>query len=979
MYMVHKVVSTGANNGMLDWGGTAAGNNAWPFGGGTIYTDFGSSAQYNIGNPTTSLSAAYHITSVEAAANSYAFYVDGGTGGSAGGTSPLYSNNYNTVAWTSAPPFLGATTVAGRVLDGWVAEIYFTNAVQTTADRQKNEGYLAWKWGLQGNLDPSHPYKSAAPLNPLPLTMSIGGGVTGGTPGSVLFIDNIGALAQDNNSFFWNDTTKTLKLGAPSGGYLYNLVDTINSPTNFERGILDWNVTANVFTIGTPASSHGGTGQKRETRLYTMDKPALFIVPSASGDNWFEDNAGNFTMTGYQNFGTGDGALSSLTTGFQNAAFGTSALANCTIGSSNMAVGFNTLLNCTTGIDNVAIGSQALTRCTTSNSNIALGTSALLNLQTGSQNVAIGEAAGSGSLTTASYNTAIGGGTLNVAKDNSTGNTLIGCYAGSGLTSVGGDSYNTFIGFGAGQNMPAADSCTIMGMWNGPSAYRSSIVAFANRNDQLLQDWSYITNNVWSFQASVRAAPVGLHVYNILDNYNSPVNYERAILDWNATANIFSIGTQAGGTGVVRPMKFVGLPNKTTPIGADHIILSDSASSGTLATALISSLPGGGGGMSIGGAVTGGTPGSVLFIDGSSNLTQDNANFFWDDISKYLKIGSSGTQAVVYLNSLPALYQKPNASGANWFEGNAGNVTLTGYSNFGTGDNCLSSLTSGYQNTAVGTFALQDMKDGSNNVALGSSALRFCVSDQNNMAMGASALGSLGSGGAGAGSNGNNVAIGVNAMVAVYQANNNVAMGPSSMANIGSGSVATFNTAIGSGSGENLGVGGGSPISNNVLIGANAGQNITGSSSNNTWIGGFKGPSAVVNNTVCISDGLANTVMLDYSITSSNTWTFPAVYGSYPTPIHIYNSQSGSLGTVPANYERAVLDWATTANVFSIGTQAGGTGVKRIIAIDGFQKAGAPAAGDLPSGSFALINDTSGGQTWLAYNAAGTIRKVQLV
>jgi hypothetical protein len=39
---------------------------------------------------------------------------------------------------------------------------------------------------------------------------------------------------------------------------------------------------------------------------------------------------------------------------------------------------------------------------------------------------------------------------------------------------------------------------------------------------------------------------------------------------------------------------------------------------------------------------------------------------------------------------------------------------------------------------------------------------------------------------------------------------------------------------------------------------------------------------------------------------------------------------------------------------------------------------GAAAAGDLPSGTCALINDTSGGQTWLCYNAAGTIRKVQL-
>ena len=42
-------------------------------------------------------------------------------------------------------------------------------------------------------------------------------------------------------------------------------------------------------------------------------------------------------------------------------------------------------------------------------------------------------------------------------------------------------------------------------------------------------------------------------------------------------------------------------------------------------------------------------------------------------------------------------------------------------------------------------------------------------------------------------------------------------------------------------------------------------------------------------------------------------------------------------------YERAILDWTPTANVFRIGTQAVG-GTKRLIAIDGFAKAGAPAA-----------------------------------
>lgn len=49
---------------------------------------------------------------------------------------------------------------------------------------------------------------------------------------------------------------------------------------------------------------------------------------------------------------------------------------------------------------------------------------------------------------------------------------------------------------------------------------------------------------------------------------------------------------------------------------------------------------GGGSGMAIGGAVTSGTSGSILFVDSSVNLAQDNANLFWDDTNNRLGIGT---------------------------------------------------------------------------------------------------------------------------------------------------------------------------------------------------------------------------------------------------------------------------------------------------------------------------------------------------
>jgi hypothetical protein len=50
----------------------------------------------------------------------------------------------------------------------------------------------------------------------------------------------------------------------------------------------------------------------------------------------------------------------------------------------------------------------------------------------------------------------------------------------------------------------------------------------------------------------------GLRVYNTTDNPNAPTNYERAVVDWNTTSNVLTIGAQAGGSGTGRPVRIVG-------------------------------------------------------------------------------------------------------------------------------------------------------------------------------------------------------------------------------------------------------------------------------------------------------------------------------------------------------------------------------------------------------------------------------------
>ena len=83
-----------------------------------------------------------------------------------------YVWNYNgTTSYSGASSFNGPLTglaintggLGNESSDCDVAEIILYNSVLTTLQVQQLEGYLAWKWGLQGNLPANHPYKNAPP------------------------------------------------------------------------------------------------------------------------------------------------------------------------------------------------------------------------------------------------------------------------------------------------------------------------------------------------------------------------------------------------------------------------------------------------------------------------------------------------------------------------------------------------------------------------------------------------------------------------------------------------------------------------------------------------------------------------------------------------------------------------------------------------------------------------------------------------
>ena len=60
--------------------------------------------------------------------------------------------------------FTGALTPAlGGAMRGYIYEIVVFNTTVASEDQHKVEGYLAWKWGIQGSLPTTHPYYLAPP------------------------------------------------------------------------------------------------------------------------------------------------------------------------------------------------------------------------------------------------------------------------------------------------------------------------------------------------------------------------------------------------------------------------------------------------------------------------------------------------------------------------------------------------------------------------------------------------------------------------------------------------------------------------------------------------------------------------------------------------------------------------------------------------------------------------------------------------
>ena len=99
----------------------------------------------NSGSLSVSLDTAFVSSAVFDGSNM--FITRNGTAG----TTTASTGNFNISKY-----FIGSAPTVGGYWYGNISEIIIYNRNLTTTERQKIEGYLAWKWGLQASLDVAH-------------------------------------------------------------------------------------------------------------------------------------------------------------------------------------------------------------------------------------------------------------------------------------------------------------------------------------------------------------------------------------------------------------------------------------------------------------------------------------------------------------------------------------------------------------------------------------------------------------------------------------------------------------------------------------------------------------------------------------------------------------------------------------------------------------------------------------------------------
>jgi hypothetical protein len=194
----------------------------------------------------------------------------------ASGSQAIFNNGTSRATATAALDsglsqafYIGAFNGVSQFYAGQLAEVIIYTRSITATERQYLEGYLAWKWGLQGNLAVSHPYISRnpnlSPFRPTDIT------------NCALWLDGADAstVTGTTNVTQWNDKSgNSRNFTATTGPSYSSNTMTFNGSTQ-RLGNTAWNnfsrINHTLIAVHRPDTNSAFVGN---TRLFSIQQTA---------------------------------------------------------------------------------------------------------------------------------------------------------------------------------------------------------------------------------------------------------------------------------------------------------------------------------------------------------------------------------------------------------------------------------------------------------------------------------------------------------------------------------------------------------------------------------------------------------------------------------------------------------------------------------------------------------------------------------
>jgi uncharacterized repeat protein (TIGR02543 family) len=241
------------------------------------------------GNTTTIYTMQFNNTVVDATPDAWigtGYYVNGNTTAASSTDAALVASPtlIRRAAATSSDISIGSDRqMSNRAWNGNIAEVIYLNGA-SPEDRQKVEGYLAHKWGL--NLPEGHPYRAAAPGNPAAV-VSLDGTVSDadGQALTTTWSKVSGAGLVNFGDASATDTSATF---TELGTYVLRLTANDGVGSNYDELTISVNETSSTYSV-----TYNGNGNTDGSVPVDSGVYATGATVTVLG------NTGSMTKTGY--------------------------------------------------------------------------------------------------------------------------------------------------------------------------------------------------------------------------------------------------------------------------------------------------------------------------------------------------------------------------------------------------------------------------------------------------------------------------------------------------------------------------------------------------------------------------------------------------------------------------------------------------------------------------------------------------------